>query len=195
MEFNAEQINKLIQTRRSLKPEKFIKGKIVPDQVIHQMLENARWAPTHGLTQPWQFVVFSGEGIVKLADFQQELYKKNSGEYFTEAKYIKLGQTPLYASHIISIGMKRQETKKIAEIEEIESVACAVQNMMLTATAYGVVAFWGSGGITYMEDAKPFFGLGPDDKLLGYLYLGYPSIEIPHIDRKPIEEKVRWVSS
>src|SRR5687767_12071401 len=91
MEFNADQINKLIRTRRSLKPEKFIKGKIVPDEVIHQILENARWAPTHGLTQPWEFVVFSGEGIVRLARFQQELYKKNAGEYFTEAKYIKLG--------------------------------------------------------------------------------------------------------
>jgi nitroreductase len=88
--------------------------------------------------------------------------------------------------------MKRQETKKIAEIEEIESVACAVQNMMLTATAYGVVAFWGSGGITYMEEAKPFFGLEADDKLLGYLYLGYPSVEIPDIQRKAIEEKVKW---
>jgi nitroreductase len=195
MEFNVDQFNLLIKSRRSLKPEKFLKGKIVPDNVVQQILENARWAPTHGLTQPWQFVVFSGEGIAKLAKFQQELYKKNAGEYFTEAKYKKLGETPLYASHIIALGMKRQETRKIAEIEEIESVACAAQNMMLTATVYGVVAFWGSGGITYMEEAKGFFGLGSEDKLLGYLYLGYPAIEIPQIERKPIQEKVKWVTA
>jgi nitroreductase len=193
MNFNTEEINRLIRARRSLKPEKFIKGKEIPDEIVRQILENARWAPTHGLTQPWHFTVFKGSGIEKLAAFQQQLYKEKAREHFTEAKYVKLGQTPLFASHVISIGMKRQVIKKIAEIEEIESVACAVQNMMLTATAYGVVAFWGSGGITYMEEAKPFFGLESDDKLLGYLYLGYPSIEIPEIERSPIEEKVKWV--
>lgn len=194
MKIDPEQITHLIRSRRSLKPEKFLKGKIVPENVVREMLENATWAPTHGFTEPWRFMVFSGEGIEKLARFQAGLYKEKAGESFLENKYQKLQQTPLNASHVIAICMKRQESKKIAEIEEVAAVACAVQNMMLTAAAHGVVAFWGSGGITYWEEAKPFFNLDPDDKLLGYLYIGYPSIELPKGTRKPIDEKVIWVN-
>lgn len=193
LEIDPKQLSRLIRSRRSLKPEKFIKGETVPEEVINEMLENATWAPTHGLTQPWEFIVFQGEGIKKLAKFQSDLYKEKAGEAFLEKKYQKLQQTPLSASQVIAICMRRQETKKIAEVEEIEAVACAVQNMMLTAAAYGVVAFWGSGGITYWDEAKPFFNLGPDDRLLGYLYLGYPSVTPPAATRIPFAKKTIWV--
>ena len=72
-------------------------------------------------------------------------------------------------------------------------MACAVQNMYLTATAYGVGCYWGSGGITYLDEAKSFFGLGEKDKLLGFLYLGIPKTKWPEGKRKPIEDKVTWV--
>lgn len=193
LEIDSEQLSRLIRSRRSLKPEKFIKGKTVPEEVINEMLENATWAPTHGQTEPWQFIVFEGDGIKKLAKFQSDLYREKAGDAFLENKYIKLQQTPLNASHVIAICMRRQPSGKIAEIEEVEAVACAVQNMMLTAAAYGVIAFWGSGGITYWEEAKPFFNLGPEDKLLGYLYLGYPSITPVTPFRTPYTEKTVWV--
>jgi len=139
-------------------------------------------------------VVFTGAGIQKLADFQAELYKKRTPvEKFDEIKYEKLQNSPLKASHIISIGMKRQLSGKIPEIEEIEAVACAIQNMYLTATAYGIGAYWTSGGVTYWEEAKDFFDLGEADKLLGFFYLGVIGKPSPDGSRKPIEEKVRWV--
>ena len=50
----------------------------------------------------------------------------------------------MLSSAIIAVSMKRDVTEKIPEIEEIEAVACAIQNMLLTATAYGLGTFWSS---------------------------------------------------
>ena len=79
MEYNIEEFNQLIRNRRSVFPKQFEEGRQVPDEIIEQILENATWAPSHGLTEPWQFVVFTGEGLKKLAQFQSELYKESSG--------------------------------------------------------------------------------------------------------------------
>ncbi len=187
-------VNQIIQERRSTYPAQF-SDVPVDNEVIKQMLENANAAPNHGKTQPWRFVVFSGDGIKKLATFQSELYKKNTPEdKFNQNTYEKLQENPLKCSHIIAIGMKRQETAKIPEIEEIEAVGCAVQNMYLTAQAYQIGAYWGSGGVTYVENAKEFFGLGKEDKLLGFFYIGNIAKESPISIKKPIEDAVKWIT-
>jgi nitroreductase len=192
---NKEALNQLIARRRSLYPNNYSDEK-VPDAIIRQMLENANWAPTHGMTEPWSFVVFTGEGLKRLASFQSELYRDIAlkNETYNEVKFQKLSENPLKASHVIALGMKRDPREKIPEIEEVAAVACAVQNMYLTATANEVGCYWGSGGITYMEEAKSFFGLDTADKLLGFLYVGYPKIDWPAGKRSPIAEKVTWYS-
>ena len=192
MKYNIGEFNHLVRHRRSVFPKQFAEGKI-PDETVRQILENATWAPSHGMTEPWHFVVFTGEGLKKLAQFQSELYKSTAGEKFKEDKFQNLINNPLKASHVIAICMKRDPSKKIPEVEEIESVATAVQNMYLTVAAYGLGGYWTTGGITYNEKAKPFFGLGEDDKLLGFFYLGYVAIPSPDGRRKSIEEKVTWV--
>lgn len=191
---SAEQFNELVKNRRSVFPKQFVPGKPVEDNIIKQIITNATWAPNHGQTEPWQFTVFSGEGLSTFATFQSELYKKTSGEDFKEDKYTKLQQQPLLASHIIAIGMKRTTTKRIPEIEDIEAVACAVQNIYLSVTAYGLGGYWTTGGATYIDEAKSFFGLGDADKLLGFFYIGHIAIPSPAAIRKPLEEKVNWVT-
>ena len=89
--------------------------------------------------------------------------------------------------------MKRTEPR-LPEVEEIEAVACAVQNLALSAHAYGLGGFWSSGGITYTEAAKAFFGLGPEDKLLGFFNLGYVRVAGSAGKRGPVQEKVQWVA-
>jgi nitroreductase len=190
----ALQFNELVKKRRSVFPAQFDAGKTVDDDIIKQILINATWAPTHGQTEPWQFTVFSGKGLSSFAHFQSELYKATTGENFNEGKYTKLQQQPLMASHIISLGMKRNTTKKIPEIEEIEAVACAVQNIYLSVTAYGLGGYWTTGGITYVEEAKSFFGLNEADRLLGFFYIGKVAIPSVGANRKPLIEKVNWVT-
>jgi nitroreductase len=193
MKYNVEEINHLMRNRRSVFPDQFEAGKSIPDEIVREILENARWAPNHGHTEPWRFVVFSGEGLQTLANFQSQLYKESAGEKFKEASYKKLQRNPLLASHVIALCMKRDPNKKHPEIEEIAAVACAVENIYLSVAAYGLGGYWTTGGVTYNEKAKSFFGLAEDDKLLGFFYLGHIAVPSPAGKRKPLEEKVVWV--
>jgi nitroreductase len=195
--FDKDELNRLIAERRSIYPKMYT-GELVDDSIVHKLLENANWAPTHRFTEPWRFNVYKGEGIKKLAEFQANLYKekvtKEGG--FDEAKHEKLLKKPLLCSHIISIGMKRDPKASIPEMEEVAAVSMAVQNMYLTATAYGVGCYWGTGGITFYEEAKPFFGLGEEDKLMGFLFIGIPSEGLKMKGmRGSIEDKTHWVNS
>lgn len=188
-----DSLNKLIRSRRSTKPRLF-NGKKIEDQVVWQILENANWAPNHGLTQPWRYQVFSGLGLEKLANFQANLYQQMTPiEEFKLEKYTRMKTNILKSSHIIVICLERQKSEKIPEIEEIEAVACSVQNMALTAAAYEICSFWGSGGVTYTNELKQFLGLGEKDKCLGYLYLGYSDSPTAKSRREPIQDKVQWI--
>lgn len=190
---NPEQLNELIRNRRSVFPDQFVPGKKIDDTIIQQILINATWAPNHGRQEPWHFTVFTGEGLQRFADFQSEVYKQDAGEQFKQISYQKLQSNPLKASHVIALGMKRSTNKNIPEIEDVEAVACAVQNIYLSVTAYGLGGYWTTGGVTYNERAKTFFGLGDVDKLLGFFYIGHVSIPSAGATRLPIDEKVTWV--
>ncbi|HYI78310.1 MAG TPA: nitroreductase, partial [Chryseolinea sp.] len=173
MTFNPELLDEVIESRRSVYQQEY-SGEPVNDAIVIQMLKNANWAPTHKLTEPWRFVVFTGAGLTKLAEYQAGLYKKvtEANNTYKEERYQNLLTKPMLSSHIIAVGMKRDVKKSVPEIEEIGAVFCAVQNMYLTATAYGVGGYLSTGGITYFEDAKAFFGLESDDKLLGFFHVG-----------------------
>ena len=191
---NIDYFNSIIKYRRSSTPPLYVKGKVIPEEIIHQILVNANYAPNHKKTEPWRFTILTGEGLKKLSEMQADIYKRYAVEKFSELKLKKLVDFPLMCSHIITIGMKRDETRKVRQIEEIEAVACAVQNMFLTATAYGLGAYWSTGGITYFEESKPYFDLGEEDQLLGFFHLGYlhqPSGE--GYKRGNIDDKVKWV--
>lgn len=192
----AEVLNQLIRKRRSVYSRQYDETP-VDDAIIHQMLENARWAPTHKLTQPWHFVVFAKEGRRRLAEFQAQCYKQVTDRdgSFKEDKYKGLLEKPLQASHIIAVGMRRDDRRSLPEIEEVGAVFCAVQNIYLTAAAYGVGCYLSTGGITFFEEAKPFFDLRPEDKLLGFIHVGTIRTPSPDGKRGPIEEKSRWVVS
>lgn len=194
-QYDTNQFNSIIKNRRTITPPLYAKGKTIPDELIWQILENANYAPNHKKTEPWRFSVFSGNGLVKLSELFSTIYKEFAGEKFKEVALKKLADFPIMSSHVIAIKMKRSEQSKIREIEEIEATACAVQNMFLTATAYGLGSFWSTGGITYYEEAKEFFGLEAEDKLLGFFYLGYLEKEIGvGYKRGDVREKVEWVN-
>ncbi len=193
MKLDPKDFNQLVRNRRSVFPSQFDTTKKIPDEIVKQILVNAAWAPNHGKAEPWFFKVFTGTGLQTFANLQSSLYKESAGDGFKEDKFLKLQQTPLLASHIISIGMKRTTTKQIPEIEDIEAVACAVQNIYLSVAAYGLGGYWTTGGVTYLEEAKYHFGLEAPDKLLGFFYLAYIAVPSPTGTRTPIEEKVEWV--
>jgi len=189
------QVNQLIRQRRSTFPDQFETGRSIDPDIIWQLLENACWAPNHKATEPWHFTVFTGEGLKKFAAFQAERYQQTAGDKFRQDKYNKLLANPLKASHIIAIILRRSRTTDIPEIEEIAAVSCAVENIYLSATAYGLGGYWSTGGPTYDPAAGAFFGLEEGDRLMGFFYLGH--VRVPSVagSRKPVKEKTTWVTA
>lgn len=195
MRFNLSEINQLIKSRRTIYPEQFSERKVHKEQ-IELILNNAQWAPTHGNTQPWRFHIFMEEGLQKLSTFLGDTYLEvTSKEDQNDSKLAKLIRRPLLSSVVIAVSMKRQSEEKILELEEIQAVACAVQNMYLTCTAYGMGGFWSTPKLIYSQQMNQFLELSEKDKCLGLFYIGYPSVEWPSSHRKPLEYNAKWITN
>jgi len=190
-------IDEVIQRRRTFKPM-MLSDAPIPEDELRAVLESARWAPSHGMTEPWRFRVYRGPARKTLADALANLYETAlPADQQKPGKADNLRTLPLKAPVVILVWMARQPNEKIAEVEEIESVACAVQNMQLAATARGLGTFWSTPPILYLPQMNAFMGIGPKDRCLGLFYLGYPAnpAEWPQGRRRPIEEKIEWVDA
>ncbi|MBS1745545.1 MAG: nitroreductase [Bacteroidetes bacterium] len=190
---NFNDVQELISNRRSCKPA-LMNGKKIEDAVIQQLLELADWAPTHGHTEPWRFVVFANDAVPQFCKEHAALYKKNiPAEKFEISKYEKTLHNGDNASHMIVVYMKRGDNPKITAKEEICAVAAAVQNILLGASALNISALWSTGGVILLSIMKEYFGLNEDDEMIGLLYLGY-SDKAPKTGERivPLDDKIEW---
>jgi nitroreductase len=195
MKYNLSEVTEIIRQRRSIPPEQFAPRKVHRDQ-LEVILNNALWAPSHGMTQPWRFKVFMEEGLERLQVVLPELYRKTTAvEKFNQAKFDRMGWRLQKTSVVVALCMERDPTGKIAEIEEVEAVACAAQNLMLTCTAYGLGAFWSTPKFLAHPEMQAFLNLGSSDKCLGLFYIGYPAGDWPASHRKPLEYVTEWITT
>ena len=143
--------------------------------VLLDLLEDAHRAPTHGLTQPWRFQVFTGAARARLADGLQELYDRVTPPASrNEEKRAKIGEAPRLAPVVIAVAARVVPGGKIPEIEEIAATACAVQNLMLSAHANGLGGYWSTPAVAMSAEFAAWLGLDETHRMMGLLYLGYP---------------------
>jgi nitroreductase len=195
MNGELEDITLIIRQRRSIKPVDMDPGKLVDRGLLMEMLENANHAPTHGLTEPWRFHIFQEEGRRTLAENMARLYRETTpAAEFREEKMRKMSENPLLAGAVVAIGMARRGGAKIPEVEEIAAVACAVQNLALSATAAGLAGYWSSPPLVGTREFLDWLGMGAEDRCLGLFYLGWPKLGLvpPAARRSPIEDKLTW---
>lgn len=191
MENIFDTISTIIKNRRTVKPF-MMNGQKIPNEQINQLFELADWAPNHGLTEPWRFTVYANP-----ADFcrqHAELYKQNTdAESYAEAVYNNLAVQGDSASHVIVAVMQRGNLPKIPAFEELAATACAIENLLLGATALGIASYWGTGGMILKPAMKALLNLRHEDEIMGVLYLGYADEQPKGIRRVPLTEKVKWV--
>jgi len=185
----AEQLNALIRNRRSVFPASY-NDRPIDQEIIKEILENARWAPTHKLTEPWRFKVFTGKALERLGLYIANWHKAKDPS-MPDIKYQKMLSNPVRSACAIAICMQRHPEANLPEWEELASVACAVQNMWLTCTAYGIGSYWSSPSA--MLNAQDFLQLGEEERCLGLFYMGYYDAEIPAGKRSGLEDKVEWI--
>ena len=189
---SAARLFNAIATRRS-----FSLKEIAPDPIdldlVEQMLEAANWAPSHGKTEPWRFVVYSGTARRIIGDAFGAAFRllnpaQPAGSAGEQAQRDRVGQAPVW----IALGMRPDP--KMPEWEELIAVGSAIQNMHLMAGALGLAAKWTSGAVARHDHVAAVVGFAPETHLLGFFYVGRPAVPWPEGRRRPLAEKVRWVS-
>jgi nitroreductase len=101
---------------------------------------------------------------------------------------------PLRAPVLIAVGVDRPNEPKVVEIENVCAAAAAVENMLLAAHALGLGAMWRTGPAAFDMDVKAFFGMEPDQHLVGFIYLGYPDLEKSPPERPNFEDRTTWLA-
>lgn len=190
MNNNFDTLSKIIKSRRSIFPDSYTQ-KEIPTTLIEQILENANYAPTHKLTQPWRFVVIRKDAKTRLGETLGQLYKENiSPDKFLQKKYDSFAQKTEQAECILAINIEFHNDK-VPNWEEIAAVACAVQNIALTAEALNIGAYWSSPPL--INDLGAFLGLSENEKCFGLFYMGYHEEEAREANRTPMTDKIKWM--
>lgn len=187
----------------------------MPDDVIEEMLEAANWAPTHGKTEPWRFVVLrSAESkkevaAIKRSHLEAEAQGDAGQLEKLRAKLDGKEKELEKVAAMIVIVVKRVTNHKgnlMPEWEEIAAVSCAVQNMHLALTSHwaaGYGGYWSSGGWdTWLQCDKMRAYCDADgsvnreqDKILGIFYVGQSDVAKMsqyRARRGDIDDKTTW---
>ena len=69
-----ELLNVVIRQRRSVKPAALDSRREIPRALIERLVENVCLAPTHGMTEPWRFLVFTGAARERLCEALPAVY-------------------------------------------------------------------------------------------------------------------------
>jgi nitroreductase len=162
------------RTRRTIKPHQMDRARDIPAELLREILEDAHWAPTHGMTQPWRFHVFTGPARERLAGGLQALYDRlTPAGARKEDKREKLRANTLAAPVVIAVAAHFEPGGKITETEEIAATCCAVQNLLLSSHQRGLGSFWASPPLSYSKEFAEWLGLDANHRALGLIYLGY----------------------
>jgi nitroreductase len=169
----------------------------VDPELIERALRAANWAPSNGDTEPWRFTVFTGDSRAALGDALAEAYREGAETFRPEtyeANREKVWSAPVWISIGMTPGLRPDGRPLMSEDEELMAVACAVQNLHLMLSAMGLLGMWHSKGTSVHPHVARFLGLEPPSRLLGLFFCGWPKIEWPAGERRPLNEKVRWAT-
>ncbi|AHF91939.1 nitroreductase [Opitutaceae bacterium TAV5] len=183
------------RTRRTIKPASMDAARPVEKSVLAEILTDAHWAPSHGMTQPWRFHVFAGAARQRLADGLLSIYDRLVPPAArNEEKRAKLSALALRSPVVIAVAARVEPGGKIPEPEEIAATCCAVQNLMLSAHGHGLGSFWATPPVTRSAEFAAWLGLDDTHRMLGVVALGYPlpGKIPPPPPRHPLEQHVVW---
>jgi nitroreductase len=182
------------RTRRTIKPNLMDSTRAVDRGLLLEILEDANWAPTHGITQPWRFHVFAGEARLALADALISIYDAiTPSEEFRPEKRAKLRVNCEQAPVVIAVAARVEPNGRISTLDELCATACAVENLLLSSHQRGLGSFWSTAAAGCSGELLVWLGLDSTHHAMGLVYLGYPKDEpIPDSTRIPLSDRVTF---
>ena len=161
-------------------------------EAVEAMLEAAARAPDHGRLHPWRLILIEGDARRSLGKILAEsLARRNplAGEPALAREREKALRAPL----IFVVATRCDRSGKIPIVEQIVSAGCAAHGLMLAAFAQGLGAFWRTGEAAYDEAVKGALGVGSDDLIIGFIFVGTDTVGAPSWSRPVVQELAhRW---
>ena len=194
--------HEIIRNRRSIR--KYLL-KNVPSHLISKIIEAARWAPSAHNAQPWRFLVINDEKIKReLAEAMAMEWEKDlvqngmlpeERETLIRESIRKFTQPPVIIIAFLTMDeMHKYPDKKRREAEYImavQSVAAAIQNLLLAAYFEGLGACWYCAPLFCPETVKKVLGVPKNFEPQALITVGYPSEKPEPPPRKPLEAIMR----
>lgn len=179
-----------IRTRRSFKE---YDATPIPREWIEELLDAGRWAPNHRLTHPWRFNVFMGEGREKLVEARQNAVRWAAEQKGKEASAedLEFARQKVYSAPVLMIVSQVQNDNPIQAKEDYAACWCAVQNILLAATARGLASYPSTGAWVDQDFIGPVIGLPENEKPIACIFLGYSHAETA-AKRFSAERHTRW---
>ena len=163
---------------------------------IEKILAAATYAPNHHEVEPWRFFVLSGKYRQEVGDLLAQRLIERLPETTSEkaqAAIAKEGHKLMRAPVVIAVAWLKPNMAKVKDIENVEAVSAAIQNMLLVAQEEGLASIWRTGDGAYDPRIKAYFGLEPEEHIVGFVYLGYPAVPVSPREPTHFEHKTRWL--
>jgi nitroreductase len=170
-------VEQAIRTRRT---HKAFGSREVPAQTIAELVELARWAPNHHLTNPWRFRVLGERTRHALMDLA-EAEKAGSA--------VKLARAPT----LVAVSAVQGDSPSDAR-EDLLATGVAAYLVLLGAHARGLAAYWRTVALLESPQARELLGIPEDESPVGLLYLGIPVQEQRTPERAPVEEILTFLA-
>lgn len=171
-------LRKVIRERRAIK--KGYTNKKVSEELVRNLLVDAKWAPTHGNRQPWRFIFVDKENLPtfakKIAKTYPEDMQENRENYLNEP------------NAILVVLMEEPEMEKQWD-ENFGATASLIQNFWLLAWEQNLGVCWKTNPHIYDPKVREILDVKENEKIVGFLHLGYFE-EAPAIkERIEIDDK------
>ena len=159
----------------------------VPDELLSLLIELATWAPNHKRTWPWRFTVVTGGARHRLGE---ALAVVGASHGLPPEKVAKL-RTKYARSPAVVLVWVKVDPQPVRAKEDRDAVAAAVQNLLLSATSFGLGNYWATVPEVLEDAVRRFAHLDDDHDLVALVYLGWP-IGTASPPERP-EPQVTWL--
>jgi len=175
---------------RSFRPE------AVPRYVIERLLAAAVRAPNHKLTEPWRFVMVTGETRRRYAELRREYRRSRFDDPASEQAgkaadnaYREHLNTPAFIFVLCAVS-----EDAVRREEDYGAAMMAIQNLLIAATADGLGTFVRTGGIMEHPGVKDLIGVPAGYRVISIVSLGYLAGQPePTPRKKPLAELMTWL--
>lgn len=181
----------IAQTIRGRRSIRSFNKESVSRELVMSLLNDAVWAPNHGLREPWRFIyVESAEGKAHLADLALDAARRMKRVRLLPTKLKEVMKRRLVdiPAHLVVV-MKAQKNEHKQE-EDFAAVCCLMQNLQLLGWEQKLGMFWSTYEFIHFPEFKEGLGIREDERIVGMLHMGYFNRVPSPKPRTPVEQKL-----